>query len=159
MLQSVLSSSRRVVKPSKVANVYCLNAFNSSATFPSNNSQKFGQFKKQQIRKLSSTSIESAKSKLSDSEIFCNGVKTLVQLQARAAIKFADTDCFGSRIGDEFKWISYKEFDLEVQKFRNVLTHLKIGRGDKVALISNNRVEWAVAFYAVNGVGGQVPYV
>jgi long-subunit acyl-CoA synthetase (AMP-forming) len=33
---------------------------------------------------------------------------------------------------------------------------LSVGRGDKVALISNNRVEWAVAFYAVAGLGGSV---
>ena len=43
-----------------------------------------------------------------------------------------------------------------MEKFRNVLVHHKIGRGDKVALISNNRVEWAVAFYAVASVGGSI---
>lgn len=67
--------------------------------------------------------------------------------------KFSDRPCFGSRSekGDKYDWISYQEFGRRVQKFRNVLTHHKIGPGDKVAIISNNRVEWAVAFYAVTG--------
>jgi hypothetical protein len=58
MLQNVLSSGRRVVKPSKVVNICCLSALNSSATFPLNNSQKLKQFTKQQIRTLSATAIE-----------------------------------------------------------------------------------------------------
>lgn len=37
-----------------------------------------------------------------------------------------------------------------------MLAHHHVGRGDKVALISNNRVEWAVAFYAVASVGGSI---
>jgi acyl-CoA synthetase (AMP-forming)/AMP-acid ligase II len=36
------------------------------------------------------------------------------------------------------------------------LYHHQVGRGDKVAIISNNRVEWAVAMYAVTGVGAQL---
>ena len=77
----------------------------------------------------------------------------LVELQVKSCEKFHDRPCFGSRSekGDKYDWISYQEFGRRVQKFRNVLTHHKIGPGDKVAIISNNRVEWAVAFYAVTG--------
>ena len=63
---------------------------------------------------------------------------------------------FGTRIGDKFEWITYKDFAQEVQLFRNVLIHHSIGKGDKVGLICNNRTEWAVAMYAVAGVGGQI---
>ena len=86
-----------------------------------------------------------------------------------------------------FQWITYKQFDREVQKFRNCLHRLSIGVDDKVSiirydsqierererevqyhammhhwwstavyLISNNRVEWAVAKYAVNSLGAQL---
>ena len=93
---------------------------------------------------------------ISEVEQFTIDVKCLVELQEKATIKFGDNKCFGTRVDDKFEWISFNEFGRLVQKFRNVLAHHNIGKNDKVALISNNRVEWAVAFYAVNGVGGQV---
>ena len=55
-----------------------------------------------------------------------------------------------------FDWITYGEFNREVQKFRNVLVHHNIEKGDNVAVIANNRVEWAVACYACNGVGAAI---
>jgi AMP-binding enzyme len=93
---------------------------------------------------------------ITEVERFTLDVKCLIELQENAVKKFGDSRCFGTRVGNNFEWISYREFGRLVEKFRNVLVHHKIGKNDKVALISNNRVEWAVAFYAVNGVGGQV---
>ena len=93
---------------------------------------------------------------MSEVEKFAMDVKSLTEMQEKATVKFGHNKCFGTRVGDGFEWISFSEFGRLVQKFRNVLTHHKIGKNDKVALISNNRVEWAVAFYAVNGLGGQV---
>ena len=34
-----------------------------------------------------------------------------------------------------FQWITYKQFDREVQKFRNCLHRLSIGVDDKVSII------------------------
>ena len=95
---------------------------------------------------------------ISEVELFTSDVKCLIELHENATKKFGDNKCFGTRVGDTFEWISFKEFGRLVEKFRNVLIHHKIGKNDKVALISNNRVEWAVAFYEVNGVGGQVNF-
>lgn len=80
---------------------------------------------------------------------------TLVELQMKACEVFRDRNCFGTRSekGDKYEWISYGEFGRRVQKMRNVLTHHQVGKGDKVTVISNNRVEWAVAFYATVSVG------
>jgi len=71
-------------------------------------------------------------------------------------VKYADRDCLGTRVGANYEWINYAQFGVMVDNFRKVLAQHKIERGDKVALISNNRVEWAVAMYAVTGVGGQL---
>ena len=81
---------------------------------------------------------------------------TIPELAEEACALFAERNSFGTRKGNEYTWITYKEFGHLVQKFRNVLAHHHIGRGDKVAIISNNRVEWAVAMYAVTGVGAQL---
>ena len=62
---------------------------------------------------------------------------------------------FGTRNGNKFDWITYKQFEREVQKFRNVLVHHNFGVGDKIAVIVNNRVEWAVVAIAANTRGGK----
>ena len=81
---------------------------------------------------------------------------TIPELAEEACKLFSERKSFGTRVGNEYKWITYDEFGRLVQKFRNVLNHHHIGRGDKVAIISNNRVEWAIAMYAVTGVGAQL---
>lgn len=60
---------------------------------------------------------------------------------------------FGTRRGGEFEWITYAEFASSVDRIRAALARRHIKAGDKVAVISNNRVEWAVGAYATYGLG------
>lgn len=77
-------------------------------------------------------------------------------MQSRACEMYSSKPLFGTRIQNQYEWMTYFDFDKQVQLFRRVLKKHNIGKNDKVALISNNRVEWAVAMYAVAGVGGQL---
>jgi long-chain acyl-CoA synthetase len=43
-----------------------------------------------------------------------------------------------------------------IEKTRKAFSQLGVGRNDKVALISNNRWEWATITYGTLGLGGQV---
>jgi len=81
---------------------------------------------------------------------------TLPELQREACKAYKDRFCFGTRSGQAFEWTTYSEFASDVENFRKVLAKFGISRGDKVALISNNRVEWAVVVYAVTGIGAQL---
>lgn len=81
---------------------------------------------------------------------------TLVELQQKATAAYSSNPMFGTKVGGAFEWISFSEFDVEVGKCRIVLNEMKVGKNDKVALISNNRVEWAIIKYATVGVGGQI---
>jgi long-chain acyl-CoA synthetase len=45
---------------------------------------------------------------------------------------------------------------VQVDKCRSVLSSHNIGQDDKVALISDNRVEWAVTYFAANSLGAQI---
>ena len=81
--------------------------------------------------------------------------RSLVDILEDSCVKFADKHVLGTRVGDEFKWMDYKSLGREVEKFRNVLVHHKIGRNDSVAIIANNRVEWVVAWYATVSLGAQ----
>jgi long-chain acyl-CoA synthetase len=78
---------------------------------------------------------------------------SLVDMQERACKRYADRRLFGTKIGGIYRWISYREFGELVDCFRAALAALGVERGDKVAVISNNRVEWAVGAYATYGLG------
>eukprot|EP01039_Chlorochromonas_danica_P004035 gene4035-4413_t len=80
-----------------------------------------------------------------------------VTLQQAAAAAYPDKPLFGVyQPNNTFKYITYKDFNVLVDYTRGVLEMLGVGPNDKVAIISNNRVEWAAALYATLGRGGQV---
>ncbi len=62
-------------------------------------------------------------------------------------------ELFGTKTNGAWHWITYAQFKLEVDALRAGLAALGIGRGDRVALIAGNRVEWAAAAYATFGMG------
>lgn len=63
---------------------------------------------------------------------------------------------FGTRDDDDFRWMTYYEFYDIVNRTRNILAHLGVKKGDRVASISNNRWEWAAVTYATMSLGAQV---
>ncbi|MGH7327530.1 MAG: AMP-binding protein, partial [Polyangiaceae bacterium] len=65
--------------------------------------------------------------------------------------KFGDRDLFGTKKDGTWHWTKYKEFGGMVDSFRGALADLGVKRGDIVAIISDNRVEWAVTAYASFG--------
>ncbi len=75
----------------------------------------------------------------------------LVELYQRACKDFASRELFGTKHGDHWHWITYAEFGEQVDEFRAGLAQLGIGPGDRVAIVANNCVEWAVAAYATYG--------
>jgi len=84
--------------------------------------------------------------------------KTLVELINSSCIFNKDKQLFGTmNIASDgeksFDWITYGQFHKLVENFKKVLVHHRIGHNDKIAIISNNRVEWAVAVYAANSLG------
>jgi long-chain acyl-CoA synthetase len=77
--------------------------------------------------------------------------QNLVELYERACKDFADRDLFGVKHEDHWHWLSYAEFGEQVDEFRAGLARLGVGPGDRIAMIANNCVEWAVAAYATYG--------
>src|SRR5829696_5496045 len=68
----------------------------------------------------------------------------LVQLLRTALERYSDRPLFGVPREGGWDWISYAEFGKLVDAFRAGLASLGVGPGDRVAVISNNRLEWAV---------------
>src|SRR5262249_7916660 len=67
--------------------------------------------------------------------------------------KFAHKPLFGTKTGGAWRWITYDQFRKDVDRFRGALAQLGVGRGDRVGIVANNSVEWAIAAYAAYGRG------
>eukprot|EP00536_Pseudo-nitzschia_multiseries_P000338 jgi/Psemu1/299994/fgenesh1_kg.4_\ len=81
--------------------------------------------------------------------------KTLHELQEHSSLIFADNELFGTydEQSKTFKYMTYAEYNQKVNQCRSLLKDLGIGEHSKVAIISNNRWEWATiaaATYSLN---------
>lgn len=79
--------------------------------------------------------------------------RSLVDMQQRSCANFAQRNLFGTKRSGVYQWMTYGEFGKEVDAFRAALAALGVKRGERVAAIANNRVEWAVGAYATYGLG------
>jgi long-chain acyl-CoA synthetase len=81
---------------------------------------------------------------------------TLLDIYTNSIEQFVDRPLFGTKRGGSWEWTTYGEFGEMVDNTRSGLAGLGIGLGDKVAIISDNREEWAVVAYAAYGLGAAV---
>ena len=79
--------------------------------------------------------------------------ETLVDVYRRSTDLFADRELFGTKSGDRWRWMTYREFHADTEAIRAGFAGLGVTRGDRVAAILNNRPEWAVGAYATYGLG------
>jgi len=79
--------------------------------------------------------------------------KTLVDILEHSTAAYAGRELFGTKTAGRWVWTTYGEFGSLVERFRGGLASLGIQRGDNVACVANNRVEWAVAAYACYSLG------
>src|SRR4051794_3792097 len=79
-----------------------------------------------------------------------NNLATLLQ---ETVAKNGTRPCFGTKKNGTWGWITYAEFGALVDKCRGGLAAAGVGKGDRVACIANNRVEWAAGAYACYGLG------
>src|SRR5258708_16668471 len=80
-------------------------------------------------------------------------IVSLVDLLDHSAEKYAARRLFGTKTGDAWVYTTYGQFKKLVDQMRGGLAQLGVGRGDKVGIIANNRIEWAVCAYATYGLG------
>jgi len=79
--------------------------------------------------------------------------ESLVQVFTRSMKKFPDRPLFGVKHEGQWQWMTYGEWGDRVRRLRTGLQKLGVGPGDRVAIISNNNPEWAIAAYASYGLG------
>ena len=85
------------------------------------------------------------------------GPYNLVSLFEDSVKKYPDSPLFGTKNAKKtgYDWVTYRQVAQRVDHFRAGLAALGVNRGDAVAIIANNRTEWAVAAYATYGRGAR----
>ena len=78
---------------------------------------------------------------------------TLNELFLKAIEKHDKPDCFLFKSGGPYQGLSSREALRKAAGFAAALERLGVTRGDRVALLSENRVEWALTDYALLGLG------
>lgn len=78
--------------------------------------------------------------------------RTLPHLLAEMAARYPDRNC----LTDGARRMSYAEFHAEVKSVARSFHALGVRKGDRVAVLMGNQIEWLVAKYAVAMLGGVV---
>lgn len=82
--------------------------------------------------------------------------QTLHELIEKACQYYPTHNIFGTRKGDKYEYLTYADFHRLYSTTRTMLaTEYGIRENDKVAIISNNRIEWAALMYATVSLGAQ----
>lgn len=79
----------------------------------------------------------------------------LVEMYESSIKEYGPNPLFGTKKDGVYKWMTYQKFGEVTDSFRGALATLGVKKGDTVAIIANNRVEWAVAAHATYGLGAQ----
>jgi len=79
--------------------------------------------------------------------------ETLIDIFQESVESYPHRELFGTKKNGRWQWTTYREFGRDVEKLKGGLASIGVGKGDHVAVISNNRVEWAVGAYASYGIG------
>ncbi len=80
-------------------------------------------------------------------------IQSLSDLLDQSVARFATRTLFLHKSGESWQETSYAEFAALVDDMSAGLAALGVGHGDRVAIISNNSVAWAVIAYASYAVG------
>ncbi len=78
---------------------------------------------------------------------------SLVDMQVKACQRYASNNLFGTKVNGAYTWMTYKAFGEKVDRCRAAFAALGVERGHKVAVIANNRVEWAIGAYGTYSLG------
>lgn len=79
---------------------------------------------------------------------------TLVDVYKNSVKQYPDNPLFGTKKDGAWTWMNYAEFGKQTEAFRAGLAKLGVQKGDRVASVSNNRPEWAIAAFGTMTLGG-----
>lgn len=83
-------------------------------------------------------------------------IKTLSELIHNSATRYTDRPFLGEKVDGAYRWMTYGEFEVEMLRVRALFKKYGIAKGDRIAIIANNSVPFALAAYAAYGLGAVI---
>ncbi|MET0388544.1 MAG: AMP-binding protein, partial [Polyangiales bacterium] len=71
----------------------------------------------------------------------------IFRLLSTSIERYPNRRLFGTRKSHGWHYVTYSEFGAQVAAFRGGLASLGVSKGDRVAVISDNRLEWAIGSF------------
>lgn len=81
---------------------------------------------------------------------------TLPEIVEYSREAFGERPFLGTKRDGSWNWMSYRQFGNAVDQCRSGMAGLGVGKGDRVAIIADNREEWAITAYGAYGLGAAV---
>jgi long-chain acyl-CoA synthetase len=82
-----------------------------------------------------------------------NEIRTLNELFLKAVATHSKPDCFLFKSEGRYQGVSSRDALRKVAAFASLLSGMHVERGDRVAILAENRVEWALTDNALLGLG------
>jgi long-chain acyl-CoA synthetase len=81
----------------------------------------------------------------------------VVEILEKSISKYPERPYLGTKNKKlkQYDWTTYSDFGKRVDNVRSGLSQMGIVKDDAVGIICNNSTEWAVCFYATNGLGAR----
>ncbi|GAB4253512.1 MAG: AMP-dependent synthetase/ligase [Acidobacteriota bacterium] len=83
-------------------------------------------------------------------------VDTIRDLLFQIAERYGDRTALAGKRAGRYEPVSYRELRDRVEALATALLHRGFGRGDRIALLAENRPEWAVTYFAVVSLGATI---
>ena len=80
-------------------------------------------------------------------------VETLREILFKGCQRYSDKIALKTKYSGTFQPFTYEDVRLRVEKLATALFELGLEKGDRVAILSENRTEWVVAYFAVTAAG------
>jgi long-chain acyl-CoA synthetase len=84
------------------------------------------------------------------------GIPTFKQLLEQNAVKYATDIAYQVKRAGVWRRYTYREVYELARKLQSLLAELGVQKGDRVALLSENRPEWPIAYLAITALGAVV---
>lgn len=84
------------------------------------------------------------------------GIHPIPEMLARSAEKFSEHVALQVRRGDTYGRITYRELKERTNALAAGLVHLGLGPDDRIAILGENRPEWAITYLGILRLGGTV---
>jgi long-chain acyl-CoA synthetase len=83
-----------------------------------------------------------------------HGIKTISEMIESSVDRYGDRTAYLKPRDNDIHRLSYAEILEHVKRIGRYLKDLRIGKGDNIAILGENRPEWGISYFTISWIGG-----